>query len=87
MKTTKDERLQLLNQAKDEYSPQIIKDIANVLEDMEESQDKLNKWYDIIVKERDRRLSQSKENGDYNFNVAHGLTEAIRLYDDEIKEI
>lgn len=35
-----------------------------------------------IVKKRDERLSKSKETGDYEFCVAHGLTEAIRCFPD-----
>lgn len=42
-------------------------------------------WYDLIIKERDRRLALSKETGDYHFIVAHGLTDAIRLYDKAIE--
>ena len=35
-----------------------------------------------IVKKRDERLNKSKETGDYEFCVAHGLTEAIRCFPD-----
>ncbi len=42
----------------------------------------LEKWYDLIVEERDKHLELAeKESSEYHFNVAHGLTEAIRLYD------
>jgi|GEM_PF-6864555 len=37
-------------------------------------------WYDCIVKERDARIEKSNGGHDYNFTVAHGLTEAIRMY-------
>ena len=36
--------------------------------------------YQKIVDKRDKYLKDSKEVGDYNFNVAHGLTEAIRCF-------
>lgn len=42
----------------------------------------LDKIYSEIVKKRDERLNKSKETGDYEFCVAHGLTEAIRCFPD-----
>lgn len=40
-----------------------------------------NKVYQLIVNERNRRLEISTAAGDYDFCVAHGLTEALRAFD------
>ena len=47
-----------------------------------ELNENLDKIYSEIVKKRDELLTKSKETSDYNFCVAHGLTEAIRCFPD-----
>lgn len=42
----------------------------------------LEKWYSLIIAERNKHLKLAEEkSNEYHFNVAHGLTEAIRLFD------
>lgn len=41
----------------------------------------LDKIYKEIVKQRNKRLEKSKEVGDYEFVVAHGMTECLRIID------
>jgi hypothetical protein len=73
-----------LDENTEEVLPTIKKQQPEVKVTMEQTVDACkdcddNYWR--IVKERDRRLKASRETGDYEFTVAHGLTDALRIID------
>lgn len=42
----------------------------------------LDNFYDCVIANRNRRLDKSTATGDYEFIVAHGITEVMRMMDE-----
>lgn len=67
-----------LKKERDFYKKQML-ELLGIAEKLKARED--NKFYERIAFERGKRLAKSKEAGDYEFCVAHGLTEALRIID------